>query len=382
MRPRSRILRGHDWVYASEVLKTFGAPTPGEVISLKDGKDRLLGSAVYNPSSQIVARRFSRRREVLNPEFFRRRLSRALEWRRKNGCHEELCRLLWSEADGVPGVVADRYGPVVVLQINSLGMELHLAEITDVVSELPGVDCVVERNDAPVRAAEKLPPRAGVLRGELPQELIVEAAGAKFGLDLLGGQKTGLYLDQRENWAFVAAHARGCRVLDVFSHQGGFALACAVSGAAEVTAVESSALAAEKIKANARLNGVEVSVACEEAFEFLRRAREQRYDLVILDPPSFTHARGKLKEALLGYRELHRLAAPLLAPGGLLATFCCSHHVSAAEFQQAVSEGLADARRSANLLARLGQPPDHPIALHIPESEYLKGLLLASTAAF
>lgn len=383
VRAGARILRGHDWVYASEVLKTFGSPEPGDIISLKDGRDRLLGTAIYNPGSQIVARRISRRRETLSPDFFERRVSRALDWRRRMGCREDLARLIWSEADGLPGVVADRFGPMVALQTHTLGMDRHKADLAAVLGELPGVECVVERNDSPVRAAEKLPPSTGVLRGSVPEgPLLVEAAGVQFEVEPLGGQKTGLYLDQVRNWEFVAGWARGRRVLDVFSHHGGFGLACAVAGAEEVMCVESGAAAVERLEANARRNKVHVQVVREDAFEFLQRPGPGKFDLIVLDPPSFTHARGRSKEAFRGYRELHRLAAGWLAPGGLLATFCCSHHVGLMEFQQAVMEGLGDARRSANLLARMGQPPDHPVALHIPESEYLKGLLLAATAAF
>lgn len=380
VRPRSRILHGHDWVYASEVLKVFGNPEDGDVISLKDGRDKLLGVAIYNAKSQIVARRFSRRRQDLDADFFSRRIAQAAAWRESAGCDPRLCRLVWSEADGLPGVVADRYGDVIVLQTLTVAMDQRKALIAAALAALPGVAHVVERNDAPVRVAEGLPSVTGMLSGEDPGEREIGIGGVRFGVDFLRGQKTGLYLDQAENYALVAAHARGRRVLDCFSNQGGFALACARQGAAAVTAVESGAESARRLRENAARNRLEITVAEEDVFAFVKEAarRGDMYDLIILDPPSFTRAKGKVNDALRGYRELHLRGAGLLAPGGLLATFSCSHHVSAEEFESSVAEGYADARRSARVLRRLTQAADHPAVLHLPETFYLKGLLLES----
>lgn len=378
IRPRARILHGHDWVYASEVLKVFGQPSAGDVISLKDGRDRLLGSAIYNGGSQIVARRFSRRRQDLDADFFVRRIAQAVAWRERSGCDPLLCRLVWSEADGLPGVVVDRYGDVVVLQTLTVAMDQRKALIVEALAALPGVRHIVERNDAPVRTAEGLPLVTGLLAGEDPGEREVDLRGVRFSVNFLHGQKTGLYLDQAENYARVAALARGRRVLDCFSNQGGFALACARHGAAEVTAVESGAESARKLRENAVRNAVSVTVAEEDVFAFLKSAerRGAQYDLIILDPPSFTRARGKINDALRGYRELHARGAGRLAPQGVLATFSCSHHVSAGEFESAVADGLTDARCSARILQRFTQAPDHPAVLHLPETGYLKGLLL------
>jgi len=380
VRPGAGMLHGHDWVYASEVLKTFGNPEPGAVVSLKDGRDRLLGSAIYNPSSQIVARRISRRRQDLDAGFFARRVERAVAWRERSGCDPHLCRLIWSEADGLPGVVADRYGDVVVLQTLTLAMDRAKELLAAELARLPGVAHVIERNDTPARAAEGLAPSCEVLVGDAPGTRIVELAGARFEVDFRSGHKTGLYLDQAENYRLVAGYARGARVLDCFSSSGGFALACAAAGAAAVTAIESGAGA--RLRANALLNGVSPAIHEEDVFTALPKLPEGSFDLVILDPPSFTHARARVKGALRGYRDLHRLAAPLLAPDGLLATFCCSHHVSPQAFEESVAAGFFDARRSAHVLARLDQPPDHPSALHIPESTYLRGLILAARASY
>lgn len=220
VRPRARILHGHDWVYASEVLKVFGSPGDGDVVSIRDGQDRLLGSAIYNSKSQIIARRFSRRRQTLEADFFSRRINRAVNWRARAGCDPKLCRLVWSEADGLPGLVADRYDAVIVLQTLTLAMDSHKQVIANILAGLPGVQCVLERNDGSIRSAEGLPQVTGVLSGEDPGEREIDVGGVRFLVDFLRGQKTGFYLDQVENYAVVAQHARGRRVLDCFANQG------------------------------------------------------------------------------------------------------------------------------------------------------------------
>jgi len=375
VRPRSRILHGHDWVYSSEILKTFGNPEDGGVVSIKDGRDQLLGVGIYNSKSQIVVRRFSRRRQDLDEDFFRRRIGQALEYRARAGCRPDLLRLVWSESDGLPGVIADRYGKIVVLQTLTKAMDLRRELIAKVLAELAAADCVIERNDAPVRTAEGMELRTGILAGAPPDLPIeVETGGVKFLADPLAGHKTGLYLDQLDSYAVVAPLAVGRRVLDCFSNQGGFALACAKSGAASVTAVESGADSVARLRENAARNGVDIDVKQADVFDVLSRGGE--YGLIILDPPSFTKTRAKVSEALRGYRDLHARAARLLAKGGLLVSFSCSHHVAGHEFEQAVADGLQDAKRNMRLIRRIGQPPDHPVVVGIPETEYLKGVVL------
>ena len=376
VRPRSRILHGHDWVYASEILKTFGSPADGDVVSIKDGRDHLLGVGIFNSRSQIVVRRFSRRRQDLDADFFRRRISQALEYRLRAGCRPDLGRIVWSESDGLPGVVADRYGPVVVLQTLTAAMDQRRELIAGALAELTGAACIVERNDAPVRTAEGLEMRKGILFGENPGPIGAEAAGVVFTVDPLGGHKTGLYLDHLDSYKTIAALARGRHVLDCFSNQGGFALACAKAGAASATAVEAGAEAVAALEKNAQRNGVSIGIRHADAFDFLRKPSMQEFDLIVLDPPSFAKARNRVKEALKGYRDLHAAAARLLSKNGILATFSCSHHVAAHEFEEAVAEGLNDARRGMRLLQRIGQPLDHPVVVGLPETEYLKGLVL------
>ncbi|MFA7344412.1 MAG: class I SAM-dependent rRNA methyltransferase [Terrimicrobiaceae bacterium] len=377
VRPRSRILHGHDWVYSSEILKTFGSPGDGSVVSIKDGRDQLLGVGIYNSKSQIVVRRFSRRRQDLDEDFFRRRIAQALEYRVEAGCRADLLRLVWSESDGLPGVIVDRYGKILVLQTLTKAMDLHRGLIAQTLMDLTGSACVIERNDAPVRAAEGMELRSGILAGTAPDEPVeVETSGVKFLVDPFAGHKTGLYLDQLDSYAVVAPLARCRRVLDCFSNQGGFALACAKQGATSVTAVESGAGNIARLRENAARNGVEIDAKDADVFDILNRGGE--YDLIILDPPSFTKTRAKVNEALRGYRDLHARAARLLAKGGLLVSFSCSHHVAGHEFEEAIAGGLQDARRNMRLLRRIGQPPDHPVVVGIPETEYLKGVVLGA----
>src|SRR5215510_11270591 len=235
IKPRARILHGHDWVFSSEVLKVFGNPADGYVISLKDGKDHLIGSAIYNSKSQIVARRFSRRRQDLDQDFFRRRIAQASEYRDRRNIDAKLRRVVWSESDGLPGVIIDRYGDDFVLQ--TLTLERRKDLITAAMVDLFGEIAIVERNDAPVRKAEGLELRSGVLRGT-PSQTVVEVDGVELEVDFLRGHKTGLYLDQKHNYGIVADCARDRRVLDCFTNQGAFALTSARAGATEVTAVE------------------------------------------------------------------------------------------------------------------------------------------------
>jgi 23S rRNA (cytosine1962-C5)-methyltransferase len=379
VKPRARILHGHDWVFSSEILKIFGNPADGDVISLKDGKDRLIGSAIYNSKSQIVARRFSRQRQDLDLDFFKRRIAQAAEYRDRRKVHPRLRRVVWSESDGLPGVIVDRYGDHFVLQTLTLAMDLRKTLIIAAIVEVFGWVTIIERNDSPVRKAEGLDLRTGVLEGAAPSGPIeIEIDGLKFDVDLLHAQKTGFYLDQAHNYSAVAQHAAGRRVLDCFANKGAFALSCARAGASDVAAVEESAEGVVAGKQNAERSGLKVRWIEQDVFQFLRGAEkaEAQYDLIILDPPSFTKTKSGLRDALRGYRELHVRAFKLLSKDGLLATFSCSHHVSDAAFGQTIADALVDVRRSARRLRRFEQAPDHPVLPTIPETEYFKGVLL------
>jgi 23S rRNA (cytosine1962-C5)-methyltransferase len=378
IKPRARILHGHDWVFSNEVLKAFGTPADGDVISLKDGKDRLIGSAIYNSQSQIVARRFSRRKQDLDLDFFKRRIAQAAEYRTRRGIDPKLCRVVWSESDGLPGIIIDRYGDHLVMQTLTLAMDMRRDSIVDAITDLFGEVTIIERNDAPVRKAEGLELRAGILRGNAASQVQIDIEGVKFEVDLLHGQKTGFYLDQKYNYAIVAGYAHDRRVLDCFTNQGAFALACGRAGGADVTGVEESSENIAAAKRNAARNDLKVRWIERDVFQFLRAAEKAgaEYDLIVLDPPSFTKARSGLRDALRGYRELHMRAFRLLSKEGVLATFSCSHHVSDTAFSQTIADALVDARRSARRLCRFEQAPDHPVVPTITETEYFKGFLL------
>jgi len=385
VKPRARILHGHDWVFSSEVLKVFGNPADGDVISLKDGKDHLIGSALYNSKSQIVARRFSRRRQDLDLDFFKRRIARAAEYRVRRGIDPQLCRVVWSESDGLPGVVIDRYGEHFVLQTLTLAMDMRKELIAHAVIELFGAKNIIERNDAPIRRAEGLELRSGVLEGPAPSApILIEINGTprrtslQLEVDLLHGQKTGFYLDQRENYEIVAQNAQGRRVLDCFTNQAAFALACAHAGANAVTGVEANSESIGVAQKNAQRNHLQVELKEQDVFQFLREAgkAEAQYDLIVLDPPSFTKTKGGLDDAMRGYRELHVRAFKLLSRDGVLATFSCSHHVTENAFAQMIANALVDTRRSARRLRRFEQALDHPVLPTLPETEYFKGVLL------
>jgi 23S rRNA (cytosine1962-C5)-methyltransferase len=377
IKPRARILHGHDWVFSSEVLKVFGKPADGDVISLKDGRDHLIGSAIYNSKSQIVARRFSRRRQDLDHDFFRRRIAQASEYRDRRTIDPKLRRVVWSESDGLPGVIIDRYGDDFVLQTLTLAMDMRKHLIVDAMIDVFGDIAVVERNDAPVRKAEGLDSHSGVLRGT-PSEMVIEVEGVELEVDFLRGHKTGLYLDQKDHYAVVADYARNRRVLDCFTNQGAFALTCAHAGGTEVTAVEENSANIAAAQRNAARNELKVGWVQQDVFQFLRGAERAgaQYDLIILDPPSFTRAKSGIRDALRGYRELHMRAFKLLSKDGLLATFSCSHHVDDSVFLQTITDALVDARRSARRLRRFEQAPDHPVLPTIPETEYFRGFLL------
>src|SRR5947208_10581979 len=286
VKPRARVLHGHDWVFSSEVLKVFGNPADGEVLALKDGKDRLIVSTIYNSQSQIMARRFSRRRQDLDPDFFRRRIAQASEYRDRRKVDPRLRRVVWSESDGLPGVTVDRYGDHFVLQTLTCAMDIRKDSIAAAMVDLFGDVVIVERNDAPVRNAEGLELRTSVLRGT-PSQIAIEIEGVKLEVDLLHGQKTGFYLDQKHNYGIVAEYAHDRRVLDCFTNQGAFALTCARAGAADVTGVEESAENTAAANRNAVRNELKIEWIEQDVFQFLRPAEKAgaQYDLIVLDPP-------------------------------------------------------------------------------------------------
>jgi 23S rRNA (cytosine1962-C5)-methyltransferase len=295
----------------------------------------------------------------------------------------ELHRVLWSESDGVPGVILDRYGDQFVLQLTTLGMDQRREILVDAIHEalIPGI--IIERSDAAVRRAEGLQPKSGVLRGEA-RECEFEICGVKLLIDPLSAQKTGFYLDQLPHYPAVAGLAAGKRVLDCFTNEGAFALTCARAGATEVIGVELQTNALVAARENAKRNQLTARWVEQDVFPYLRTAEKAgaQFDLIILDPPSFTKTKSGIRDAIRGYRELHLRAFKLLSRDGLLATFSCSHHISNAILSETISSALVDARRSARRLRRFEQALDHPVVPTMPETEYFKGVLLEMKPSF
>jgi 23S rRNA (cytosine1962-C5)-methyltransferase len=375
VQPRARLFHGHVWVYATEIKARHGDPQPGDVVLLQDIRGKQLGSAIYNPKSQISARLFSYRRQDLDLDFFKRRIERALKTRKEAGVDVEMCRVVWSESDGIPGLVVDRYGDYIVFQTLTLAMSMRQDLIIQALNEIFEPKGIVERNEGGVRKAEGMEQVKGLVSGELPEPFVMRHNGSAFQVDLVEGQKTGLYLDQLDNYQAVSKLAKDRRVLDCFSNQGGFAQACALAGASEVTAVDISESATAQAEKNAAISGAQIKCVAANAFDFLKQSEMAgaTYDLIILDPPSFTKTKSSVNDALRGYKEIHLRSLKMLQPGGIMATFSCSHHVSTGEFHASITEAAVDARKTLRRVAMYSQRPDHPILATIPETEYLRG---------
>ena len=372
IKPRSRIFHGHEWVYASEIQKTFGNPEPGDVVTLKDFKDRPLGVAIYNPQSQIVARRISRRKQKLDAEFFLRRLGQAINYRESLAIEQDLRRIIWSESDGLPGVIVDQYGDHLVLQTTTLAMDQRKDLIVSCLVELLAPKSITLRNDSSMRRPEGLEQEIVMVHGNQPDPFTVSHLDSIFEVDPANGQKTGLYLDIMDCYQKVARLAPGKKVLDLFCNQGGFSLACALAGAQSVRAIDISEDATTAAAKNAELTGVQIEAITANAFDFLRKHNET-YDLIILDPPSFTRNKKTVKDAMRGYKEIHLRALGMLNQSGLLATFCCSHHATRELFLDSVRSAAVDGKRTLRMLDNHSQRLDHPIIATLPETEYLKG---------
>lgn len=381
----SRLVRGHPWVYANEIAKITGQPRDGEVVKVSDYRQRPLGCGFYNSKSQIAVRRISNRASVeADAKFLTGRIGAAWEFRRKHLRDLTCCRIVNSESDFLPGLIVDKYADRYVVQTLTLGMDLRKQEILAAVEQLFRPAAIVERNDAVVRKLEGLEQTKSMLKGaETDAKRTVCFGGLQFEVDLLEGHKGGLYLDQRENHRRVARHAMGRRVLDAFSYEGGFALQCAAHGAKAVTAVEISESSANQIQENAKRNNLDsaITVKNQNAFDFLKQADAEMgegdapYDLIVLDPPSFTRSRDNVGDALRGYKEINLRACKLLSRGGVLATFCCSHHVKRDMFEEVILDAATDAHRTLRLVEALGQSIDHPVLPAVPETEYLKGFV-------
>jgi 23S rRNA (cytosine1962-C5)-methyltransferase len=336
---------------------------------------RILGTGICNGRSQIVWRRLARERVELDEAFLEAAIRRAVA-RRAPGDYR---RLIWSESDDLPGVVADQYGDAVVLQIQTLAMEKRSAHIGDIFARLLNPSEVIFRNDAQIRRLEGLPIETHTRSGKpwAPRWTVID--GVEMWLDLMGGQKTGFYLDQRAQHAAVARHSPGKRVLDAFCNQGSFAIHAARAGALEVRGLDSAPEAIEAARRNAEKNGVKARFDIANVFDWLNDPSNkpaQAWDVIILDPPPFAKSKSALEGALRGYKEINLRAMQRLAPGGVLATYTCSHHMQDEELRFVLAGAAADAKRKVRVVEFCHQPPDHPVLISMPESEYLRGYIL------
>ncbi len=372
----SRVLNGHPWVFANEVDALLPASNDGQVVECRDRTGRFLGSGIYNSKSQIIWRRLSRERAALDEAYLRRTLEAAIA--RRSQIASPFKRLVWSESDELPGIVVDQFGDTLVVQIQTLAMDQHSALIGEILTQLTGAAEIIYRNDSNLRKLEGILPEVHTRSGKIWEPRWATIDGFDYWLDLQGGQKTGFYLDQRLQHAAVAKYAKGRRVLDAFCNQGSFAMHCARAGATMVRGLDSAFDAIGQAKKNAERNQVQAEFVGINVFDWFTGQRDAApaWDLIILDPPPFAKSKSALDNALRGYKELNLRAMKALTPGGILATYTCSHHMQDAELRGVLAEAANDAKRRVQVIEWSNQPPDHPVLVTMAESEYLRGYIL------
>ncbi len=378
------IRRRHPWIFSGAIAGVEGRPEPGATVRVVTPSGDFLAWAAYSPSSQIRLRTWSfDEKPDIDAGFIQRRIARSVDKRRELGLLGAggACRLVFGESDGLPGLVVDRYDEHLVCQFLSAGADYWRDAVIAALNELLSPQSIGERSEASVRQKEGLESRRGLLRGAIPPAPVeFLAGGIRQLIDLGEGQKTGSYLDQSINRLRVAAYASGAKVLDAYSYSGGFSIAALLKGAVNATLIDSSADALKMAEQQARLNSVanRCSFTNANVPEELRKLRDsrQQFDLIVLDPPKFVSSAQQVKSGCRGYKDINMLGLQLLRPGGVLASFSCSGHVSSELFQKIVAGAAIDVKRDVQIIERLSQPADHPVALPFPEAEYLKGLVL------
>ncbi len=374
-----RIVAGHPWIYHGEILRLTAPVVDGALVQVKDHRQRLLGVGFFNSRSKINVRMLAPERVEVTAGFFEERIRAALAVRQRHLPTATSFRVVNAESDFLSGLIIDKYEDVIVVQISALGMDQRKTMIVAALQKIFSPRIILERSDVASRKFEGLAESSGVLSGELSGPIAVNLNGLKFETDLIGGHKTGMYLDQQVNYQAVSLYAKGGQVLDCFSFLGGFGLHAARAGAAHVHLLDQSDEAIEAAKRNAAVNGLadQCSFNTVNVFDWLKQHTavkpHERFDLIILDPPSFTRNRASVPDALRGYKEIHLRALKLLKPGGTLASFCCSHHVNAELFLDSLLSAAYDTRHILRRVATYAQSPDHPVIPMIPETEYLKG---------
>lgn len=373
-----RVRNGFAWIFSNEIAGSLKAYEPGSIVEVMDANGYYVGAGYINPHALISVRMLTWQQEPIDASWLDRRLKTA--WERRKPYYETTSayRLVFGESDGLPGLVVDRYGEFLVVQSTTLGMDLLLPGVFECLKERCSPSAIVLRQDSQARKLENLTLGQSVVHGHLPERVEVAISGLRYRLDLLNGQKTGFFLDQKENQYFARRFAQGKRVLDCFTHLGGWALNAAQAGASEVIGLDISEPAITDARENASLNGQSISFKKADVFDELKRINDARetFDMIVLDPPAFAKGRSQATEAIKGYREINRRAAKALSPGGILITCSCSQAVDPETFRNTVSQGILSAGRRALLIESLTQPPDHPILLTMRETEYLKCLIL------
>jgi 23S rRNA (cytosine1962-C5)-methyltransferase len=380
-RGRERRVRGfHPWVYRGDILSYSRKPKPGELCVVRDYKGSFLAKGYINPESYIAIRILTfRREENIDRSFFEKRVREALNYRKKVVSNSDAYRLIHSEADYLPGFIADKYGDFVVIQVTTLGMDMLKKELVEALISVVSPKGIYEKSNVPARELEGLEPFEGIIYGEVPERVIIEENSIKFYVQIVGGQKTGLFLDQRENKLLFAREfvKEGDRVLDVFCHLGGFGIyAAKVGGASEVVMVDSSELAINLARENGRLNGVsdKLSFIKGDAFKVMKelQQRGELFDAIVIDPPAFAKSKVYLEQAKKGYKELFLRGLKMLKPGGSIVVCSCSHHVTPPILEEILQSAAFDTKVPLRVLYTTYQSKDHPFVLQIPESRYLK----------
>ena len=370
-----RVFSRHPWIFKSDIDKIEGSFTPGDVLSVQSSRGRFLARAFYNPSSQIALRVMSWHEEPVDRDLIFRRVREAVDYRR-TFADLKSCRLVFAESDRLPALIVDAFGDVLVLQCLALGMERFKQDVVDALVQEMNPRGIWERNDVPVRRLEGLEETTGLLYGDVPDRVEILENGVRFLVDVKKGQKTGFFLDQKENRAAIAPFVAGKKVLDCFTHTGSFALHAGHFGASEVLGVDISAYACDFASENAALNHLQDVVSFQEANAFDLLSEESRsgkkYDVIILDPPAFAKSRSAMDNAMRGYKEINLRAMKMIVPGGYLVTCSCSQHVLPAMFRSMVLDAASDARVQLRQVEFRSQGRDHPILPAAPETEYLK----------
>jgi len=378
-----RILPGHPWVYRTEIARIAGTARPGDIVEVEDWRGKFVGKGFFNSSSMIAVRLLTQKDEEINADFWRQRIEQAWKYRQTvlSEANTDSFRVIFGEADFLPGLIVDKFASCLAVQTLALGIDRVKNLLAEILDEIIKPEAIYERNDAPVRELEGLELRRGFLKGKLePPLVIISENGLQICVNIAEGQKTGYFLDQRENRAAIRPLVKGARVLDCFCHTGGFSLHAAKYQAREVIGLDISEEAIKMAEHNARLNGLENVCTFKTAnvFDALRELdkSKEKFDAVILDPPAFVKSRKALEGAVRGYKEINLRALRILTPGGFLVTCSCSYHMPEELFIKTVISASQDVRRRIRIIERRGQPPDHPWLAGYDESKYLKCLII------